>query len=144
MVRHCSEPQALEKAARACRSPAAAETSPSNICLSVCAEFVTTTANIESTAETKKAKRVRGGGREHTDLQPQCSPAASPKQLPQPLGPICSQLPPSWLSLPPAADQPPGGCNPFKLTYPKSSPALGEPVLPVWYQHTARAQSNSF
>lgn len=66
-------------------SPGATRTSHPNVSLSVCAEFITTTASVESTAETKKAKRVRGSSAP-TDLAGTSTAPASPKELPAPLG----------------------------------------------------------
>lgn len=67
--------------------------------LSVCAEFITTTASVESAAETKKAKRVRGRSAP-TDLAGTSTApalAASPEELPTPLDLIYQGGSPSCL-----------------------------------------------
>lgn len=61
--------------------------------LSLLAEFVTTAATLESAAEMKKAKRVREGRREPTDLgdtPPKLQPL--PKEPPSPGGLIYTQV----------------------------------------------------
>ncbi|NWS77463.1 PIGR protein, partial [Crotophaga sulcirostris] len=57
-------------------------------------EFITTTVTPESAAETKKAKRVREGRREPTDLgESTAALQPLPKELPSPRGLIYTQVP---------------------------------------------------
>lgn len=64
-----------------------------NTSLSLPAEFIATTATPESAAETKKAKRVRGGRREPTDLGGTATALQPPpKELSSPRGLIYTQV----------------------------------------------------
>uniref|UniRef100_A0A672V582 Ig-like domain-containing protein n=1 Tax=Strigops habroptila TaxID=2489341 RepID=A0A672V582_STRHB len=70
-------------------------------------ELITTAATLESAAETKKAKRVRGGRRELTDLGDTSTALQPlPKKLLSPRGLIYTQMFPTNLDPAPAADQP--------------------------------------
>lgn len=79
-----------------------------NTFLSLPAEFITTTDTPESAADTTKAKRVRGGRREATDLGDVATALHSaPKGLSPPRDFIYNRCSPFYPDPAPAADQSP-------------------------------------